>query len=186
MSKLNSINIGLSKKLRDPGYRKRFFETLAQDEVATQIRGLRTLRKLRQKDFAKHAGMQQSAVSRMEQADYSGWNFKTLVRAANALDARLRILFEPAEKAIQEFEQLEKGVPASLHGRPDNSEVAPPNAEAINAEMMIPGFLIHTGGSLWYSERPGGAADSTVPNIQKTSIKEPALTPNAARQHPKS
>lgn len=107
MSKLTPIKLGLFGKLRNVSYRRRFFKTLAQDSVAQQIRELRKLRHMTQKKFSKLTGMRQSAVSRIEQAEYSSWSFKTLIRSANALDARLKIIFQPSEEAIKEFENLE-------------------------------------------------------------------------------
>lgn len=59
---------------------------------------------MRQIDLAKKSQMKQSAISRIEQADYSGWTFNTLLRVGEALDARLRITFEPAENVIARYE----------------------------------------------------------------------------------
>lgn len=44
--------------------------------------------------------MGQPAVSRIEQASYSGWTYKTLARVAEKLNARLRIIYEPLEEVI--------------------------------------------------------------------------------------
>jgi len=44
--------------------------------------------------------MGQPAVSRIEQATYSGWTYKTLARVAEKLNARLRIVYEPLEEVI--------------------------------------------------------------------------------------
>lgn len=108
MKLLQSIDLALSKKLRNKEYREAFFEEWANDEVADQIRRLRTIRKLRQIDVATETGMRQSAVSRLEQSQYSRWNFTTLLRIAQALDARVRVTFEPAEDVIQRYEAAEK------------------------------------------------------------------------------
>ena len=51
--------------------------------------------------------MKQSAISRIEQAEYSGWSFNTLLRVADALGARLRVTFEPAESVIERYEENE-------------------------------------------------------------------------------
>lgn len=108
MKLLKSIDLALSKKLKDKGYRNAFFEEWANDEVAGQIRRLRNLRKLRQVDVAKETGMEQSAISRLEQSEYSRWNFTTLLRIAQALDARVRVTFEPAEDVIRHYESTER------------------------------------------------------------------------------
>jgi transcriptional regulator with XRE-family HTH domain len=105
MNSLSPIELGLFTRLKkDRAFRRRFFEQLAQDEVAMQIRALRLKAGFtRQADFAREAKMQQSAVSRIESANYRGWSYRTLLRVAAALDARLRITFEPAERAVSRY-----------------------------------------------------------------------------------
>lgn len=107
MNSLKSIKLRIAEKLKDEGYRRRFFRGLAQDEVAQQIRSLRKKRGLIQKDLARQTGMYQSAVSRLEQAEYSRWSLPTLWRIADALDARIRVIFEPAEDVLKHYERLE-------------------------------------------------------------------------------
>lgn len=99
---IKPISLDLAKRLTNERFRGRFLETLARDEIASQIRQLRVRRGfVTQTAFAKKVGMQQSAVSRIEQADYSGWTFRTLLKVASALDARLRVTFEPIESVIE-------------------------------------------------------------------------------------
>lgn len=108
MELISPIKLNLAKRLKeDKEFRNRFFHARAQDEVASSIIDLRKKRKMRQIDLAKHSGMKQSAVSRIEQADYSGWSFTTLQRVAESLDARVRIIFEPIEDVIKFYEQKE-------------------------------------------------------------------------------
>lgn len=104
---LTSIDLGLRDLLSDPRRRQEFFKSITQDEIASQIRALRKKRALTQSAFAKLAEMRQSAVSRIEQADYSAWSLSTLFRVADALNARWRITLEPCEDAIAEIERLE-------------------------------------------------------------------------------
>jgi transcriptional regulator with XRE-family HTH domain len=106
---INPLKLGISEKLRDPARRKRTFLRMAQDEIAMQIRTLRAERGYpTQGSFARHAHMQQSAISRIENADYMGWSFRTLLRVADSLDARLRVTFERAEDVIKKFEAAEE------------------------------------------------------------------------------
>jgi transcriptional regulator with XRE-family HTH domain len=100
---LTSINLGLDELLSDPERRNAFFRTITQDEIASQIRALRKMRLLTQSAFAELAGMKQSAVSRIEQADYAAWNLVTLFRVAEVLNSRWKVILEPAEEAIKEF-----------------------------------------------------------------------------------
>jgi transcriptional regulator with XRE-family HTH domain len=103
MKLLKSIDLDLAKKLQSKEYREVFFEDWSNDEVADQIRQLRKLRKMRQVDVARETGMKQPAISRMEQSEHSTWNFVTLLRVAQALDARVRVTFEPAEDVIKTY-----------------------------------------------------------------------------------
>lgn len=107
MDSLRPIRLRLSEKLADVEYFSKFFDERTRDEVATQLRELRELRGLSQVKFATESGMHQSAVSRIEQSDYSGWTYKTLLRAAQTLRARLKIEFVPAERVINEYKARE-------------------------------------------------------------------------------
>jgi transcriptional regulator with XRE-family HTH domain len=100
------IELGIADKLRnDKGYRNAFFRGHTTDSIAQQIRKLRKLRdNMKQSQLAEAAGMKQSAISRIEQAEYSSWTFNTLWRVAEALGARLIVDFQPIEDAIKEYE----------------------------------------------------------------------------------
>lgn len=109
MALISRIKLNIAERLKkDKGYRERFFLGQAQDYIASRIKSLREIRQMNQTALANAAGMKQSAISRIEQADYSGWSFRTLFRVANALDARLSISFEPSEEVIAYYERREK------------------------------------------------------------------------------
>jgi DNA-binding Xre family transcriptional regulator len=99
-----NIDINLEDDFQDTEFRKNFFRSLAQTEVAEQIIKMRNVRAMRQVDLAQAADMKQSAISRIEQADYASWNFQTLLRIADALDARLRVSLEPIEAMVKTSE----------------------------------------------------------------------------------
>ena len=107
------IKLNLAEKLKDKGYFHRFFRGRAQDEVASQIKELREMRGLKQKELAKLCKTHQSAISRLEQATYSRWSVNTLWGLAEALGARVRIIIEPMEDVIREYEEMEREVPVS-------------------------------------------------------------------------
>ena len=104
---LSPIKIEISQKLRDAGYRHRFFRGRAEDEIAYRLRRFRKERGLTQGELAALCGMKQSAISRIEQASYSRWNFTTLWRIAEALDVRVRVTIDDIADAIREYEQIE-------------------------------------------------------------------------------
>jgi transcriptional regulator with XRE-family HTH domain len=104
----SSTSIGLKELLRDPSRRHEFFKSITQDEIASQIRELRKRRDMTQSVFANKSGMKQSAVSRIEQAEYSSWTLSTLFKVAFALNARWRVTLQPIEEAVKEYDDLEK------------------------------------------------------------------------------
>ena len=58
-----------------------------------------------------------SAVARIEDATYSGWSFATLQKVAETLDARLKVVFEPMENVIRDYERREareRNIPDAL------------------------------------------------------------------------
>jgi transcriptional regulator with XRE-family HTH domain len=113
MASISPLKLNIAKRLReDKGFQKRFFQGQTQDEIAMSIRSLREKRKMRQIDLAKKSKMKQSAISRIEQANYSSWSFNTLLRVADALDARLRVMLEPAEAVIDRYEETEVAISA--------------------------------------------------------------------------
>ena len=71
--KLTRIHLGLAAKMADLKWRRRLFRCMSQNEIAMQLHALRKKRGHQtQAAFAKHAGMQQSAISRIEHAEYQG------------------------------------------------------------------------------------------------------------------
>lgn len=107
MEQLKSIDLRLFEKLQDKEFRDSFFEQEFLDDNAFYLRALRKLRKLRQIDVAAASGMKQSAISRIEQAEYSSWNCKTLLRMAQALNAKLTITWHPAEIAVEQYKTID-------------------------------------------------------------------------------
>ena len=59
--------------------------------VSAELLEARTKAGLTQKQLADRAGMCQSAVARLEDADYSGHSLKTLWRIASALEKRIEV-----------------------------------------------------------------------------------------------
>lgn len=102
---IKPINLEIAEKLRkDEVYRRAFFRAFTADDIALQIRKLRNFRGFKQVELAVAANMKQSAVSRIEQAEYSSWTFNTLLRIAEALNARLLVRFQITEDAIKDYE----------------------------------------------------------------------------------
>lgn len=141
MALTSPLKLNIAKRLKeDKGYRKRFFRGQTQDEIAMGLRSLREKRGKRQTDLAKESGMKQSAISRIEQAEYSGWSFTTLLRVADTLDARLRVIFEPAEIVIERYEQNEIIAQAEAQAEVEkgNFYSASATKQGIDRKKLIP------------------------------------------------
>ena len=66
-------------------------------QVATEIYNLRTKAKLSQEELAAKVGTTQSAISRLEDADYEGHSLSMLQRIATALNRRVEVRFVSAK-----------------------------------------------------------------------------------------
>ena len=106
----NSIDLNIAERLqKDQEFRRAFFHAQARDEISSQIFEFREKAKLtKQTDFAEACGMKQSAVSRMEKHEYSSWTFNTLIRIAEALNARWRFVLQSTSDAVAEYRRREQ------------------------------------------------------------------------------
>ena len=87
----------LEKHLEDPAFAGRFRNAGEAWDVALQIAALREQAGLSQKDLAKLLKTSQQQISRLESPGYEGHSLSMLRRVADALHARVRVVFEPAE-----------------------------------------------------------------------------------------
>jgi transcriptional regulator with XRE-family HTH domain len=86
----------LERQLKDPAFAARFKNAGEAWDVALQIASLREQAGLSQKDLAKLLKTSQQQISRLEFPGYEGHSLRMLRRVAGVLDARLRVVFEPA------------------------------------------------------------------------------------------
>lgn len=70
-------------------------EATLNAQIAQEIFALRTKAGLTQKQLAQMVGTTDSAISRLEDADYTGHSLKMLQRISAALNQRLEIHFVP-------------------------------------------------------------------------------------------
>ena len=87
----------LEEQLQDPAFAARFKRAGEAWDVAIQIAALRRQVGLSQKDLAKVLKTSQQQISRLESAGYEGHSLSMLRRVAEALHARVRVVFEPAK-----------------------------------------------------------------------------------------
>lgn len=94
MSETN-FDLFLEEQLRDPGFAARFKEAGEAWDVALQISALRQQAGLSQKELARRLKTSQQQISRLESPGYEGHSLSMLRRVARALDAQVRLVFEP-------------------------------------------------------------------------------------------
>ena len=104
----------LEEQLQDPAFAVRFEQAGEAWDVALQITALRQQAGLSQKDLAKRLKTSQQQISRLESPGYEGHSLSTLRRVADALHARVRIVFEPVET---ENGRRRAASPVSSHAR---------------------------------------------------------------------
>ena len=87
----------LEGQLQDPAFAARFEQAGEAWDVALQIVALRQQAGLSQKELAALLRTSQQQISRLESPGYEGHSLSTLRRVADALHARVRIVFEPVK-----------------------------------------------------------------------------------------
>jgi transcriptional regulator with XRE-family HTH domain len=156
------IDLDLARKLRDRTYRRKFFLAEVSAKIARQIVSLRKMRGLTQAELAREAGTQQPAISRCERADYQNWSFNTLRSIADALDARIRVIIEPAEAVIHEYEV---------------SSVQPASAVKLAAAEAHPGMpaIASLKSALQWAEFENVNKGSTTSTVMQRSLQWASL-----------
>ena len=96
--KKSNFDSYLEQQLDDPDFVARFEHAGAAWDVAVQLAALRQQAGLSQKDLAKLLKTSQQQISRLESPGYEGHSLSTLRRVAEALHARVRIVFEPTDE----------------------------------------------------------------------------------------
>jgi len=84
----------LKSELQDQEARHDYAEDFLCSSLAFQIKALRLQRGWTQKELARNAGLKQSQISAMEQADHAAWTIRTLRKLAEAFDLALNVRFE--------------------------------------------------------------------------------------------
>ena len=80
---------------RDRELRRRIEQATVSSHVASLIYEARERARLTQGELARLVGTTQSAIARLESADYQGHSLSMLVRIASALGARVEVRLVP-------------------------------------------------------------------------------------------
>ena len=99
--KVSNFEQYLEEQLRDPVFAARFERAGEAWEVALQITTLRQQAGLSQKELAKLLKTSQQQISRLESPGYEGHSLSMLRRVAEALHARVRVVFESVEEGSE-------------------------------------------------------------------------------------
>src|SRR6267154_812645 len=93
--KRTNFDLYLEEQLKDPAFAARFERAGEAWDVALQLAALRKKAGLSQKELARRLSTSQQQISRLESPDYEGHSLSMLRRIARALDAQVRVEFEP-------------------------------------------------------------------------------------------
>lgn len=85
----------LKQQMKDPAFATRFEQAGEAWDVAVQLAALRQQAGLSQKELAHRLKTSQQHISRLESPGYEGHSLANLRRVAGALNARVRVTFEP-------------------------------------------------------------------------------------------
>ena len=93
-----NYDVWREENMKDPEFRRLYKEEEAKFSVSQKIRRLRKKLGMTQQSLAKKVKTTQSAIARIESADYEGHSLSKLEEIAKALGVALVIDFIPKEK----------------------------------------------------------------------------------------
>lgn len=96
---MNRLDRYIARQMKNPAFRKRVEQEIAELEVGILIARLRQSLKMNQTELAARAGMNASKISRIESSP-KNVTLNTLTRVAQALNRRVKISFVPAERKV--------------------------------------------------------------------------------------
>lgn len=94
--KKTNFDLYLEEQLKDPVFAERFDAAGEAWDVALKIAALREKAGLSQRDLARKLKTSQQNISRLESPAYEGHSLSLLRRVAHALNAEVKVVFEPA------------------------------------------------------------------------------------------
>ena len=96
--KKTNFDAYLEEQLRDPDFAERYRRAGEAWDLALRLAALREQAGLTQGELARRVGTTQQQISRLESPAYEGHSLAMLRRVARALDAEIRVVFEPARR----------------------------------------------------------------------------------------
>lgn len=83
------------KKMEDPEFKAVYEKTAMKLNIGEEIARLRHERKLTQQELARKVHSSRPAIARYERGDYARYNLITLLKIAEALNAKLDVSLRP-------------------------------------------------------------------------------------------
>jgi transcriptional regulator with XRE-family HTH domain len=105
---MGAIHETLRRDLLQPEFSEGYAESFQDALVATQIKVLREQNHWTQSDLAAAIGTTQTAISRIENVNYSSWSISTLKKLARAFRVRLKVSFETYGSLIRDVENFNR------------------------------------------------------------------------------
>lgn len=99
MKKKTNFDLYLDEQLRDQAFAEKFKQAGDAWNIALQLTALRQRAGLTQKDLARRLKTSQQQISRLESPSYEGHSLSMLRRVARALNAEIKVVFEPVSTA---------------------------------------------------------------------------------------
>jgi transcriptional regulator with XRE-family HTH domain len=165
----------LRQDLKHEEFSEGYAESFLDAYIATQIKVLREQNEMTQAQLAERLKTTQTAISRIENVNYSGWNISTLKRIARAFDVRLKVSFETYGSLIRDVEGFNR---ESLRRTPREKDTELLQENVPGAAMKKLGNVIDLAE---YKQRmpeperaaelidPSGALSQTIPPGNKNA-----------------
>lgn len=163
LKELSAINLGIAERLLDPEFRREWFRAELEASVPEAFRELRERREMTQGALAVAIGTKQPAICRFEKSTDAVWEFAYLLKMAEAMDARLRVVVEASEDVIAEYEAMEAQASTSSALDKLNSGALPQRREVSALASKPP--LGNQNEAREYRDEPRGV--SRAPKISE-------------------
>jgi transcriptional regulator with XRE-family HTH domain len=170
----NEVRQQVVSKLTDKEYRDIFVSEQINTGLAFQIHAMREQRGWSQAELGEKAGMAQSRISIMEDANYSRFSLNTLKRLASAFDVALVVRFEPYSKLVNHFIHLDSTSLDVPNFENDSfvNEVAVSNISAPVSSHIISGTVL-VGRAVPYPQAFGTTYNLNLAYPEGKAIMQP-------------
>lgn len=128
----------LINRLKNKEYRDAFVSEHIDTGIPFQIKALRNQRQWTQQDLAKHTGMKQARISKLEDPNYSRFTLATLKKLSSAFDVGLVVRYVPISELVEWELNLspESLKAASFDQDPYFKDEAPKSSLAVSSSIQ--------------------------------------------------